>query len=210
MIQTGTYIEAAAGSGQDRMQVFDTGSRVCVALADGAGGMGGGTLAADTAVQVAMDFVCNTPEVLGAPAWMKPFLEFDQQIGRTPHAGETTLLVADMSGRVVSGASVGDSGAWLVRGAEVFDLTQGQHRKPLMGSGDAVPVPFTAELRGGVLLAASDGLFRFTTREKIVEMLKAVSFAELPRALVNLVRLRSGKLQDDVAVFVATERASGS
>jgi hypothetical protein len=45
------------------------------------------------------------------------------------------------------GASVGDSSAWLISPAgEVTDLTAQQRRRPLLGSGEALPVQFEAEL----------------------------------------------------------------
>jgi hypothetical protein len=72
------------------------------------------------------------------------------------------LAVADGAGGAfvdsdrVRGASVGDSCAWLISPAgEVTDLTARQRRRPLLGSGEALPLVFDAELNGARLLVAS-------------------------------------------------------
>ena len=60
--------------------------------------------------------------------------------------GQTTGVVAFVrSDGSISGASVGDSVAWLISPAgELTDLTAYQRRKPLLGSGEALPVVFDA------------------------------------------------------------------
>jgi serine/threonine protein phosphatase PrpC len=126
----------------------------------------------------------------------------DKQVAATRDAGETTLIALQAGGAMVAGASVGDSEAWVVNGADVRVLTVDQQRKPLVGSEATSPVAFAGELRG-TLVVASDGLFRFATKGKIVETIGKVSLPDLPKSLVDLTRLRSGKLQDDVAVLVA-------
>lgn len=204
MVQVAAYIEAAAGSGQDRILWLEGDGMVGVALADGMGGMGGGTLAADTAVQTAMDVMSAIPGLVLAPQWPELFHKIDKQVNTTRHAGETTLVALETDGALVCGASSGDSEAWLIKGGLVNDLTKHQMRKPLVGSGQADPVSFTGRLEGGLLLIASDGLFRYANPQKIIEAATKVPLPDLPRALVDLVRLKSGKLHDDVAVFVAS------
>ena len=76
--------------------------------------------------------------------------------------GETTTVLLIVDGNRLYGASVGDSEAWML-GTANLRLTASQQRKPLLGSGAASPVPFSAVL-DGVLLLASDGLFKYTTR----------------------------------------------
>ena len=56
--------------------------------------------------------------------------------------GESTVVVVDVRADSICGASVGDSQAWIVNGADITDLTARQHRKPLLGSGEAEPVGF--------------------------------------------------------------------
>ena len=204
MLQVAAYIEAAVGTGQDRILWLEADNLIGVALADGMGGMGGGTLAAETAVQASMDVLGAQPGLVLAPQWSVLFHAIDKQVSGTRDAGETTLIALESDGQVVCGASAGDSEAWVIQGSQFNDLTKNQMRKPLVGSGQSDPVSFTAKLQGGLLLVASDGLFKYTRPEKICEAAKRVPLPDLPKALVDLVRLKSGKLQDDVAVFVAS------
>ena len=205
MLQVHAYIEAAVGTGQDRILWLDGEDMIALALADGAGGMGGGTLAAETAIKAVIDSLYESEQMLNEPQWARLMLSLDKLVSGTRHAGETTLIALQADAEQVCGASAGDSEAWIVEGNAVRVLTSNQHRKPLLGTNESVPVPFAAELRGGVLVVASDGLFRFATTGKIVETIRQVSLPGLPRALVDLTRLRSGKLHDDAAVLVAAE-----
>ena len=93
-------------------------------------------------------------------------LELDEKLaGR---GAETTAVVAFVDSDRVRGASIGDSAAWLISQAwEMTDLTVHQHRKPLIGSGKALPVEFEAELRGGPLLLATDRSTKYVTAERI-------------------------------------------
>jgi PPM family protein phosphatase len=67
----------------------------------------------------------------------------------------------------VFGVSAGDSSAWGVNGSTIDDLTAGQQRKPLIGSGAASPVTFDRPVRPGTLIVSTDGLFKYVTRERI-------------------------------------------
>jgi PPM family protein phosphatase len=58
---------------------------------------------------------------------------------RRNQGGETTAVIAVVDESGVNGASVGDSGAWQVEPAMHIDLACQQIRKPLIGSGEAVP-----------------------------------------------------------------------
>jgi serine/threonine protein phosphatase PrpC len=103
----------------------------------------------------------------------------------------------------VAAASVGDSAAWLIApSGELTDLTVHQRRKPLLGSGEALSVEFQAELRGGRLLLASDGLTKYTTAGRICELAMAESVVAAVSSLVDCVRLPTGGLHDDVAVVL--------
>lgn len=210
MLQVAAYIEAAAGSGQDRILWLEGPDMIGVALADGMGGMGGGTLAAESAVQYAMDAMGELPGLIATPQWPALMHRIDKQVSTTREAGETTLVALETDGRVVYGASIGDSEAWLVAGSQVKNLTLDQMRKPLIGSGQADPVSFSGKVDGAVLVVASDGLFRYANAAKICDVVNKVALPDLPRALVDLVRLKSGKLQDDVAVFVASSQPAPS
>src|SRR5262249_7289847 len=97
------------------------------------------------------------------------------------------------------GASVGDSGAWLID--PFVDLTSAQKRKPLIGSGRACPVPFASPF-AGTLLLASDGLFKYAAQSRIRQLAAHPELERIPEMLVDAVRLPSGNLQDDVAVMI--------
>jgi serine/threonine protein phosphatase PrpC len=117
--------------------------------------------------------------------------------------GETTAVVAVATRDQVFGASVGDSEAWMV-GSGVVVLTQGQQRKPLLGSEAAVPVGFGPTVRKGRLVIGTDGLFKYVSSERIRELASSGNPHGMAEALVDAARLPSRALQDDVAVVVVT------
>jgi hypothetical protein len=91
---------------------------------------------------------------------------------------------------------------------EPVDLTAGQVCKPLLGDGGAVPVAFTGHLGGGTLVVASDGLWKYMKRARIAEAAALRPLGSALAAMIDGVRLRSGALQDDVAIVVC-ECSSG-
>jgi serine/threonine protein phosphatase PrpC len=186
-------------SGEDRAIAVPTAGGYLLAVADGAGGTGGGGVAADCLINSLSKL---TAEAASAD-WWSVLLELDEEL--SVRGGQTTAIVAFSDGDRVRGASVGDSEAWLISPAgELADLTRHQRRKPLVGSGEALPVEFEAELRGGRLLLGSDGLFKYATAERICTLAMRGSVAESADALANCVRLPSGALQDDVAVVLVS------
>lgn len=166
-------------------------------VADGAGGTGGGAEAAEAAIAAV-----GTSAIGDAQGWVQSLGRVDREI----KLGETTAVVCSVIGDVIVGASVGDSGAWRIEGGAIDDLTDAQRRKPLLGSGRAVAVPFTARLGAGTLLLASDGLLKYASAERIAACVGGADLDAVARELVDLVRLRSGALPDDVAVLLARRR----
>ena len=129
--------------------------------------------------------------------------KMDAAIAGDSVAGETTCAVAVVTPKEIFGASVGDSGVWLIpeNGTHV-DLTHGQQRKPFMGSGTAWAVPFRHQLRDGLLLLATDGLLKYTSTERIVETCRLHPTELAAQALIELVRYPSGALPDDVTLVL--------
>ncbi len=167
-------------------------------VADGAGGTGGGGAAAD-AVLAAVSRCVAMRETQG---WVEVLTRLDAEgLG-----GESTAVVCCVFEDRVVGASVGDSGAWLLEHDAVDDLTQAQRRKPLLGSGRAAAVPFAARLGDRTLLLASDGLLKYTSAERIAATVVAEDLQANAVDLLDLVRLRSGALPDDVAILLARRR----
>lgn len=117
-----------------------------------------------------------------------------------PMSGQTTGIVAFIDSERVRGASVGDPSAWLIaRSGGMTDLTAAQRRKPLLGSGEALPVQFEAEGLG-----KTDGLFKYAPVDRIRALATRRTVAEATNALANCVRLPSGAFYDDVAVVIVS------
>ncbi|MGC4086396.1 MAG: hypothetical protein QM756_00585 [Polyangiaceae bacterium] len=132
----------AGAANEDRLQVFCSGNRWTIALADGAGGTSGGARAASQAVDAAASF------------------------GRTSYNKR----------RVV--------------------------RFPKLGSGTAAPVPINRCPLAGRLVVATDGLFNYLSREKLVELALLSPVETAVAALIRAARLPSGALQDDIAIVL--------
>jgi hypothetical protein len=94
-----------------------------------------------------VDFVSKC--VPASTDWFEALLEFDDDLSARRSGSETTAVVAVIEHYRICGASVGDSVAWLISPAgELTDLTAHQRRKPLLGSGEALPVVFDANPSG--------------------------------------------------------------
>lgn len=185
------------GEGQDRAQVIETAAGVVVALADGAGGTGGGAEAAQAIVDAVAEVAAH--DASARPTWADVIeaLDRDPRLG----GGQATAVVAEIGRDGVVGASAGDSQVWLVSDADVHVLTAGQTRKPLVGSG-AAATPFGGVLEGATLVIASDGLFAYARRGDIARIARGDFLADAARKLVEAVRLPGGELQDDVAIIL--------
>jgi serine/threonine protein phosphatase PrpC len=84
-----------------------------------------------------------------------------------------------------------------------YDLTAGQSRKPLIGSGVAEPVPFSGSLREGTLVIATDGLWNYVAQYRILEIVRALGpTSDIAAKLISAARLTNGDLNDDVAVAI--------
>lgn len=170
-----------------------------MAVADGAAGTGSGAAAADRLIAALSKLAAEAANV----DWWRALLELDEELAGS--GGETTAVVAFVNSDRVYGASVGDSEAWIISPeGELTDLTVHQRRKPLLGSGEALPVEFEAERRGGRLLLATDGLVKYAAAERICTLTKNGSVVEAVDALANCARLPSGGFQDDVAVVIVS------
>lgn len=187
---------------EDRAASFPTARGAVLVVADGAGGIGGGAAAAEAVVAA----VAAALDIDSAERWAELLARVDTDL----RLGETTAVVCAVVGDLVVGASVGDSGALRInhRDGSIDELTQDQRRKPLLGSGRAIPVPFTANLGDATLLLATDGLLKYTAAERIAACVDAPDLEAVPPRLVDLVRLRSGALPDDVGIALARHRAA--
>lgn len=193
------YVVEVASSritGQDRASVFVRPGGLVIALADGAGGTSNGAVAAQA-------FVDAVGATSSETDWSGIIEALDGDISRLGH-GQTTAVVLSLDSRGITGCSVGDSGAWLVLD-EVIDLTDGQVRKPLVGGGCSPFVFHAGPLGNATLIVASDGLLRYGKQQDIARISRGPDLATAARTLVELVRLPSGALQDDVAVVLCRD-----
>jgi len=194
--------------GDDRIGVFQREDAVIVVVADGAGGLAGGARAAELLVELVGEAVASPAlDPLRDSTWVDVLANADQVLEADPDAGETTAVVVALSEEFVLGASCGDSGAWFVHAdATVEDLTAGQWRRLRVGSGRAWPLSFLSPTRTGTLLVGTDGLFNYARRESIAAVALGGDLEVAAGALVDLVRLPRGGLQDDVGVALVRHR----
>jgi PPM family protein phosphatase len=197
-------IQAGGAELQDRAYSFERGSNLILVLADGAGGLSGGAKAAEYVVASVKDRI--HPTITNANQICSFLTALDREMFMRKELGETTCVIVISSESGVIGASVGDSGAFILSKGGVDNLTRNQIRKPLLGSGHAFPVGFNRTQSEGVLLVASDGLLKYTSEEKIAATITASGFDETAKKLIDLVRYQSGTLPDDVSVLIARRK----
>ena len=196
-------LETAAGNpeNQDRGAVIETSTGLVLVVADGAGGQSGGAEAATMAVELVRQ---KANELRDANACVALLQSMDQAVCLDRVAGETTCAVAVVTETGVYGASVGDSGVWVINESGFINLTERQSRKPFIGSGSALPIPFEYKLmERDSLLLATDGLLKYSGAERIVSVCRTTEPDAVPRKLIELVRYPSGALPDDVTVVFA-------
>lgn len=191
-------IETRDGSrGEDRASFFLTDGGFVAVVADGAGGTGGGAEAA-TALCELVAGVVGTPQ----KSWAEFLLYADNVLSRSASGGLTTAVVVEAVNGNLVGASVGDSGALLFSGDEIVDLTAGQHRKPLLGSGAISAAAFGPVPFNGRLLVASDGVLKYIPLAKICQIVGGEDLQTAGANLIDAAKLPTGQWHDDVAVLL--------
>lgn len=181
---------------EDRVEIFRENERTVIVVADGAGGMGSGEIAAKSVVRE-VELAYKT--IGSSNDWCTLLRQIDCRISD----GGATAVVVDIRPYGIAGASVGDSQAWIVYEGEITDLTANQVRKPLLGSGAAEPSPFTNEPLRGKLIVGTDGFFNYVKREKFTPVISTAEFYSIPRRCIEMVRLPSGDLWDDIGIVAA-------
>ncbi|MBN1910182.1 MAG: protein phosphatase 2C domain-containing protein [Pirellulales bacterium] len=184
---------------EDVVEVVTTDDGVLVVVADGAGGSGGG---AEAASMVVTGIKSRAGHTQTADSWCQVLREIDAAI----LVGESTAVAVYLSENGIQGASVGDSRAWIIRHGNLVDLTSDQRRKPLLGSGEAVPVGFSTESPDGLLIVATDGFCNYVKQPDLFKTVEHCGTKALPAKLLDLVRLPSGALWDDVGIAVVRRK----
>jgi PPM family protein phosphatase len=185
----------SGGRNEDRAAFFESEDAFVIVLADGAGGVGSGAASAETVVRAAQDLA------LGLHSSPEEAL-FAADISASLLGGLSTGVIAVIKNGEISGASSGDSEAWLVGNGNALELTRKQFRKPLLGGG-ARAVPFGPAPFRGRLLVASDGLTKYVKWSAALICAMEGTPSSAAVTLVELPRLSNGKYQDDVSVIVA-------
>lgn len=196
-----TCVQAAGTTSQDDFLVAHRDGIEVVAVADGAGNSREAWKAARSVLSALDSLTIDVLTKADQSFLVRLLCNADREISAAA-IGETTVVACILRGDEIIGASVGDSGAWIITDSGRIDLTAHQRRNPLLGSGEAVPVPFRCNWTDGHLLVATDGLLKYTQPQAICETLRGHSFEKLSDPLLGLVRLISGNYQDDVAIAV--------
>lgn len=118
--------EAGGKDNQDRGLIVHDGPRLVLCVADGAGGISGGAEAATMVMEMVRQW---SYQLVSANACVELLRKIDAVIAQDAQAGETTCVLVVATPTEIFGASVGDSGAWLIpsQGGHL-NLTSGQQR----------------------------------------------------------------------------------
>jgi hypothetical protein len=195
---TAWLIAQTSAAGQERLTILERDGRVLIAVADGGAGASGGAAASDFVLQeVARAARAVSLRTLD-PAGLLSDIYHALVLARL--GGQSTGILAIVGEDGVCGASVGDSGALIARSSDLLDLTERQPRRLLLGTGEAEPIEFTSGPFTGTLLVATAGLLKHAPLERVAACVRGLDLASIPRAIVDLVRVRSGMLWNDVAI----------
>jgi len=197
-VETVTATEAFRDCCEDRVAVFDSADRTVIVVADGAGGAGSGEVAAESVIH---EIKTELNRIHSADQWADLLRQIDHRVA----SGESTIVVVDVRPYGMAGASVGDTQAWIIDHEATIELTRNQNRKPLLGSGNASPVSFMSRPLNGTLLIATDGFFDYAKRGAIPELIAQSDFYSIPRRCIEMVRLPSGHLWDDIGIVAARQ-----
>jgi hypothetical protein len=193
LYETAQFIEAGNDECQDRIKVISDEGRKIICVADGAGGTGDGSRAAEHVIKE----VERSYRFAQRPVdWDGILKGIDQNIPN----GQAAAIILDLRQGSATVACVGDCEAWAFFDSSIIRLSDGQHRKPLLGTGDAVPfVKEFGELHKP-LIVGTDGFFKYVKADLVPPIVLGAQFFEIPRKLAELVRLHSGSLHDDLAI----------
>ncbi|WLQ16601.1 protein phosphatase 2C domain-containing protein [Hahella aquimaris] len=193
------HLEAPSANGEDALFVCEKDGCIWFCIADGAGGLAGGREASRYVVD-AFSRLLDEEELHSPDDFERHLRRWDRDIAAMSLTGETTAVIGKVVNGEVIGASVGDSQCWLFHPEFVYELTQLQGRKPLLGSGEAVPIGFGPMAFLGVLIVASDGFFNYAPLAQIKPL--AYSNDATAPQFADLARNQSGALADDLSIIV--------
>lgn len=204
MIETTRMSLPCLGGGHDRAAVFqrELQDHTLIVVADGAGSESGATAAAEMVLSGVRERFERRLRPFGPVGLRRELERLDTQLRDHGGSGQSTAVLIEVVGDAFWGASVGDSGAWLVFGDEHLDLTLAQDRKWRLGTGFAKPRSFGPMPLIGTLVVATDGLFECAPPDRLSAAVGARPLDDIARSLVRTVRTPDGGLRDDLAMVL--------
>jgi serine/threonine protein phosphatase PrpC len=198
-IETGQHIIGYRSICQDAAGIFERRESTVLVVADGAGGIEDGEVASRSVID-AVRMACR--EATAIVDWTHVLRGADNAIA----SGQSTACVVELTDTALRGASVGDSRVGTLVGDDLEFPSDDQQRKPLLGTGEAMPKPFAMPWSGRPVIVGSDGLWNYIRMDRLLAELRFIDFPVLAKTLAEMVRLPSGGLADDVAVVCAHRR----
>ena len=190
----------------DVAEVFERDDRLVVVIADGAGGIGGGSAASRLVLEAVRVAAGDRAFPIEDVQRWAALLRATDAAAFARGLGETTAVVVVVGPTGVLGVSAGDSEAWVVTANRIDDLTVGQYTRRRIGTGQAAPFIFERTTLPGVLLVATDGLLNYASPEVIARVVREGAMGFAADSLVELVRLPSRTVTEDVAVVLVRGR----
>jgi len=210
MFEIDLATETITTENKNRAAIIEHPKGLLLAIADGAGGLASGKEAAELVIQIVKEAAVSETEFFKPLRWCNILSQADNWLFAHPTAGETTAVIVALCEGFVCGASVGNSGAFLVQEQTELELTAEQWQKPLIGSGIATPISFGPIPFTGTLVLATDGLIKNAPPEKIRQIVRANNAKNATKALIESVRYPSGNQPDDVTVIIIHSKITQS
>lgn len=178
-------------------------------LADGAGNSSKGARAAEAFVSIASSAARSARQPESTNYWEMVLRSIDSSVMRSCDGGLTTGVVVVCGAAEVWAASVGDSAAWLVGGAQLTPLLEAGPSRDLLGSGRCQPRTYRSPHRGGRVVLTSDGVHKYVERELLAIALGLDTLEESAQAALTATLDSVGNRLDDAAVVLWEQAASG-
>jgi len=199
MIETCRHLIGYRRVCQDAVGIFERDQGAVLVVADGAGGIEDGEVASRSVVE----FIRQVPYDPTTPTdWGQVLRQADLAMP----SGHSTACVVELSENGLRGASVGDSRVGILSADDMEYPSDGQQRKPLLGSGEAVPFEFNFPWNGEMVLVGSDGFWNYVRMEQVLANLRFIEFPLLAKTMCEMARLPSGGYADDASVICARRR----
>ena len=199
VIETSCHISGYRRVCQDSIGLFERAEGKVFVVADGAGGIEDGELASRSVVNAVRQACANRTDFID---WVHILKDADHSIRN----GQSTACVVELNANSLRGASVGDCRIGVFEGDDVVFPSDGQIRKPLIGTGESLPKSFAIPWNGGLVILGSDGFWNYINMGRLAACLHTIDFPVLAKTLAELVRLPSGGFSDDVSVICARRR----